>query len=127
MKCSIRRFLLRAFRRDSSNYKYASGRIKNNRKYVLIVLSANGGLLEFVPEIFQDDRECVMIAITDNSLEAFRFASTRLRDDKEIAQLAMEKYGMVNYKHLSPRLQNDPQLITMKENFVFDDCNMGCQ
>lgn len=118
---------LRAFRRDRTNYKYASDRIKNKREYVLMALSADGRLLESVPEIFKDDREIVMIALVNNSLAAFRFVSERMRDDKEIALLAMDKHGRANYEYLSLRLQNDPEMIAMKENFVFDDCFMGCQ
>lgn len=118
---------LRAFRRDRTNYKYASDRIKNKREYVLMALSADGRLLEFVPEIYKDDRESVMIALVNNSLEAFQFTSERMRDDKEIALLAMYKYGRANYEYLSLRLQNDTEMIAMKENFVFDDCFMGCQ
>lgn len=117
----------RAFRGSRTNFKYASDRIKNKRQYVLMALSANGRLLEYVPEIFKDDRECVMIAISNDPHTAFQFASGRMRDDKEIALLAMDGYGMKNYKHLSLRLQNDPELIDLKDSFTFDGGFMGCQ
>lgn len=111
----------RAFKHNLRNYIYASERIRNKREYVMAALSRDGRLLEYVPERYKDDKECVL---ADPEL-AFRFASERLRDDKDIALLAMKEYGRFNFEHLSMRLKNDPKLIAMKWNSRIID--WGCQ
>ena len=143
--------LLKAIRRNPSNYCYASERLQNDPEIVMAAVMSHGSMLEDVPEKFRDDENVVYLAVSkysssfqfasqrlrDNDEIArmaimddprnFRYASERLRDDDVLAQFAMDGYGLLNYTYLSPRLQQDPKMIALKETFILDDGFMGCQ
>lgn len=117
---------LKAIRRNATNYRYASERLQNNPKIVMVAIMRQGSILEHVPEKFKDDDNVVRTAISKDSV-AFQFASVRLRDDDVLALYAMDGYGRLNYEYLSPRLQKDPKMIALKDSFTFDEGFMGCQ
>lgn len=143
--------VMQVIKTNPENYRYASERLQNDPEIVIAAVMRRGSLLENVPEMFKDHNNVVYIAVSRDS-SAFQYASPRLRDDEEIARMAimnhprnfqyaserirdyddlalysMEEYGRLNYKHLSPRLQQYPEMMALKETFIFDDGFMGCQ
>jgi hypothetical protein len=82
--------------------------VEKDKDIVLAAVHQNGMALQFAGE-WNDDIE-VVLAACDNTPEAFRFASVRLKDDKELV-LHVTKYIAFPLAFASLRLRDDPDVV----------------
>lgn len=98
-----------AFKQDSYySLKFASDRIKSNRKFVTDVLKSSGRALEFVKEKFGNDKDMVLAAV-NNYGDALAYASNALKNDKEIVLAAVSNVGGA-LEYASDDLKNDKEI-----------------
>ncbi|MBP3765637.1 MAG: DUF4116 domain-containing protein [Bacilli bacterium] len=72
--------------------------VKSNKKAMLLLLEKCGSLLQVASEQLKDDEDVVIEAISSD-IEAFKFASSRLRYNKKIVACAINSvvYNMGNF------------------------------
>lgn len=88
---------------------HASEGLKNDRRFILAVLSNNGYMLKYLTESQQDDPELVMTAIT-SCKSAFIHASFRMREDRQVVMHAV-KHETVALYITSKQLQDDFEIV----------------
>jgi hypothetical protein len=81
-----------------------------NDECIIDSIKINGYMLHFASERLQNDRNIVIIAIT-NCGGALKFASKNLQDDEYIVLTAVKYYGGA-LAYASTRLQNDIKIVT---------------
>ena len=117
--------------------KYASDRLKDDKEFILDIISKKPIALEFVSKRLQDDEDVVELAIKLN-LNAFKYASMRFKDDKEFVLNLMRKKAeyiengikrastrnlyLIGYA--SERLRSDPEIaiLTLKQDIFTYRC-----
>ena len=115
--------VLEAINDEPISLEYASYRHRNNRVIVIKAIKSYSNYeispLKFVSEKLKDDKEIIMIAIT-NCGNALRYASERLQDDKEIVLEAIKNDRNAFY-YISDNLK---EKIRLK---LADWCPYGCK
>ena len=94
-------------------FKYASDRLKNDKPFILKILTYFSYSLYFVSETLCDDREVVLTAVKHNG-DVFDAASERLRNDREIALTAIGKAEDGSgrpFRDVGDELRHDRQFI----------------
>ena len=69
--------------------RYASKELQNDREIVLIAVTQNGYVLKYASKELQNDREIVLDAVTQNG-RALKYASKELQNDREIVLTAIQ-------------------------------------
>jgi hypothetical protein len=94
---SSRKFVLAVLARyhgfqgfENEFWDLVSCELKNNKRFVLNVVSNNGSILQFASESLKKDKEVVLSAITEN-FEAYEFASDILKSDDQIISVVLEE------------------------------------
>jgi len=98
-----------------------------NEELVLLAVSENGLVLEFVPAIYQNNKDIVLAACLNN-YKAIKYASLHVQKDREFMKNIMEKYNIVKY--INPLLYNDKEMIMLLikyENLWWDQDYENCQ
>lgn len=74
-----REFLLKALQADPTVYKHAQDELKEDRNFALAAAQVNGGVLQYMPNRFQADKEIVSLAVAqDASSVVFAHTSRRV-------------------------------------------------
>jgi hypothetical protein len=104
------------------SFKYAleDARIEVNKDLILKGVGIHANVLSIVPEIYQDDRDVVKIAMKGNGF-MLEYASKRLRNDKEVALIAMRITGFALH-YASNMLRDDEDVVraAMRSNSKLD-------
>lgn len=107
-------FVMKAVSRNGFNLKYASARLKENRKIVLAAVSEVGDALQYANARSRDDFEIVKAAGQSRNphfwTELLQFASERLQDNTIIVKI-MLKQNWTNFVHASIRLKNNKEIV----------------
>ncbi|MBA3723054.1 MAG: DUF4116 domain-containing protein [Parachlamydiaceae bacterium] len=74
---------------NTSSFRYATERLKGDKKFVLEMVAKCGTALEFASDALKNDREVVLAAVT-KSPSAIKFASPALQADEAIKKLSAE-------------------------------------
>jgi len=111
--------ILFAMEHDLKSFKYASSRLKNDKK-TLLELSNKPFVLEYASNILKDDKEVVLAHTINSHLLRhhryydlnnfpFNFASDNLKDDKEFV-IELKEIPHV-FEYVSDRLKKDEEII----------------
>ena len=90
--------------------QFVSDRLKNNREFVLKVVSMIG-FVEYVPEEYRNDEEIVMAAVRKDG-QSICFAGEQFRDNKEIVREALKNTCATDlWDDISERLKRDEEFV----------------
>ena len=99
-----------AVKNDSSEFRYASPRLRDDKLFMKSMLGKFCCNLEFFSPRLQDDSGIVLEAIRHNGL-FFEYASERLKDDRDFVIKAMACVSFCNpFQFASARLRDDYKL-----------------
>lgn len=87
--CDVEEIILESVRSYPQAIYSASERLFKDREFILKILKFTGCLLEFLHE-YQDDKECVLAALSSYDF-ALEHASNALQDDQEVILKAIAK------------------------------------
>ena len=90
-------------------FSYADDSLKNDRSFVLNVVSQLRGIFHDVPEIWRSDKEVALLAVK-RCIFAFKYVGEALKDDFEVVIAAVSRHGQA-IEHASDRLKRDKRVI----------------
>lgn len=97
---------------ESNGYwalKYASDRLKKNRKVVLAAVNQEGGAFRLVKDIFKNDEEIIKAAISSDG-RVLEHVLDKYKADKEIVLSALKTYGFA-LEFASKKLRQDREVV----------------
>ena len=101
-------------------FEFASGSLKNDRSFVLKLMSVDVASLAHANRELRGDHEVVKAAVSSNG-KALKYASAALKDNKEIVLLAVKNSPRA-FKHASGTLQKDRDVLLVAASTTrFDD------
>ncbi|HZJ89646.1 MAG TPA: DUF4116 domain-containing protein [Bacilli bacterium] len=87
----------------------ADPNLQNDRAFVLKALQRNPEVYSYLNEVFQDDKEITLLAVSFPGNQSLRYASKRLRDDEEVVLCAIENTNFA-FSAVSDRLKNEAHI-----------------
>jgi thioredoxin-related protein len=89
IKNNDREYYLNFVRQNASDVlESASEELKNDKEFILVVVTQDGTALKYASDTLQNDRDVILAAITQNG-RAFKYASDELKSDEEVAIKAL--------------------------------------
>eukprot|EP00928_Gymnodinium_smaydae_P065284 TRINITY_DN48450_c0_g1_i1.p1 TRINITY_DN48450_c0_g1~~TRINITY_DN48450_c0_g1_i1.p1 ORF type:complete len:600 (-),score=95.72 TRINITY_DN48450_c0_g1_i1:240-2039(-) len=88
----------------------SSGRLRQDREYVLSMVKARGRALRTAHVRWRADSEVVMLAVSNDGL-ALEFVVSRLKQDESIVLAAVRQNGLA-LAHAPPRFRRNPTVVT---------------
>ena len=90
-------------------FERADDTLKNDRSFVLNVVSYCGEAFRCLPMMLRSDKEVALLAVT-RYIFAFRYVGEVLKDDFDVVIAAVSRHGQA-IKHASDRLKRDKRVI----------------
>lgn len=103
--------MLKAIGMQISPLKYASKRIKKNKRFIMSVIRLKDFDLRDVDESLTKDKELVLEAVKLGAYQ-IEYADISLLDDKDVLMAAVKKSGSTTLKVASERFKNDKELVS---------------
>ena len=96
-------------KKNGYELKFVSDELKNDKEIVLVAVTEYGVALEYASDTLRNDREVVLAAVRQDG-DALVHASDELKNDREIVLAAVHQNGWA-LQYASEELRNDKEIV----------------